>query len=254
VNFTGLLFIPNPFTAFGQRYWVCRCLKDFTCKPQKLNLDKHGDLEDEQKWWDTCLKDAEKGKILLQKLRWATLGYHHNWDTKKYSEDSRDPFPQDLATLCQYVATAVGFDDFRAQAAIVNYYHMDSTLSGHTDHSEPDNNSLLSFGSFGQSAVFLIGGPSADEKPTAMLIHSGDIVIMSGASRLCYHGIPRIVSADTSPWNDANSSTDLSSEIIYSCMENNFWEPFGNYLKTSRINMNVRQVLKLGVRTLPQRV
>jgi len=27
-------------------------------------------------------RDAEKGKTLLQKLRWATLGYHHNWDTK----------------------------------------------------------------------------------------------------------------------------------------------------------------------------
>jgi len=27
-------------------------------------------------------RDTEKGKLLLQKLRWATLGYHHNWDTK----------------------------------------------------------------------------------------------------------------------------------------------------------------------------
>ena len=26
--------------------------------------------------------------------------------------------------------------DFRAEAAIVNYYPMDATLSGHTDHSE----------------------------------------------------------------------------------------------------------------------
>jgi alkylated DNA repair protein alkB family protein 1 len=53
-----------------------------------------------------------------------------------YSEDSRGPFPQDLAMLCQYVARVVGFNDFSAEAAIVNYYHMDSTLAGHTDHSE----------------------------------------------------------------------------------------------------------------------
>jgi len=52
----GLLFIPNPFTVLGQRYWVCRCLKDFTCPPQKLNLDAHGDLEDGQRWWDMCMK------------------------------------------------------------------------------------------------------------------------------------------------------------------------------------------------------
>jgi alkylated DNA repair protein alkB family protein 1 len=60
-----------------------------------------------------------------------------------YSEDSCDPFPQDLAVLCQYIARVVGFDDFHAEAAIVNYYHMDSTLSGHTDHSEPNKEAPL---------------------------------------------------------------------------------------------------------------
>lgn len=29
-------------------------------------------------WWDL----AQKNRIVLSKLRWATLGYHHNWDTK----------------------------------------------------------------------------------------------------------------------------------------------------------------------------
>jgi alkylated DNA repair protein alkB family protein 1 len=147
---------------------------------------------------------------------------------------------------------------------------------------------LLSFLSFGQSAVFLLGGLSVDEKPIAMLIHSGDIVIMSGVSRLCYHGIPRILSTDKTPWNDLDSRTEyvqricgdcsamcdagkcgstercrkeansavlpscFSSEIILSSVENCFWEPFGNYLRTSRINMNVRQVLQQGTRTLPQ--
>lgn len=53
-----------------------------------------------------------------------------------YSESSKDVFPADLTELCQYVASAIGFKDFNAEAAIVNFYHMDSTLSGHTDHSE----------------------------------------------------------------------------------------------------------------------
>jgi alkylated DNA repair protein alkB family protein 1 len=60
-----------------------------------------------------------------------------------YSEDSHDPFPEDLAMLCQHVAAVIGFEDFSAQAAIVNYYHMDSTLSGHTDHSEPNKDAPL---------------------------------------------------------------------------------------------------------------
>jgi hypothetical protein len=81
---SGVLFIPNPFTRAGQQYWIRRCLKDFTCKPSRINLDVHGDLGDEEKWWETCLKlkETQGGKTLFHKLRWATLGYHHNWDTK----------------------------------------------------------------------------------------------------------------------------------------------------------------------------
>lgn len=131
--------------------------------------------------------------------------------------------------------------------------------------------------------MFLLGGLSVDEKPTAMLIHSGDIIIMSGVSRLCYHGIPRILPTDKTPWNVVDSREEctqkncdssvmcdaedygsvnshrketnstffpsyFSSEIINSCVENYFWEPFGNYLRTSRINMNVRQVLQPAVK------
>ena len=36
-----------------------------------------------------------KDSIWLDKLRWATLGYHHNWDTKKYSMKSVSGMPTD---------------------------------------------------------------------------------------------------------------------------------------------------------------
>jgi alkylated DNA repair protein alkB family protein 1 len=61
-----------------------------------------------------------------------------------YSEDSHDPFPEDLDMLC--LATALDLNDFCVQAAIVNYYHMDSMLSGLTDHSESNKDvPLFSF-------------------------------------------------------------------------------------------------------------
>nr|CAD7457303.1 unnamed protein product [Timema tahoe] len=302
----------------GQRYWVCRCLRDYTHKPQRLNLDAHGDLKNGEKWWELCNKSIENKQRLLKKLRWATLGYHHNWDSKMYSQEAHDTFPADLATICQFVARVAGFEDFSAEAAIVNFYHMDSTLSGHTDHSEVDRNApLLSFrggqecsatvlqvscsgwagilitrrwtgmlrycpsgkllllgwhadhsevdrnapllslripsflysidklnmeletraasykevatafgflcrlttnndeehkssaNDFGQSAIFLIGGLTVEEKPTALLVESGDIVIMSGRSRLCYHGVPRITPASHTPWTEITSVEDL---------------------------------------------
>ena len=75
----------------------------------------------------------------------------------------------------------------------MNYYHMDSTLSGHTDHSEKDLARPLLSLSFGQSAIFLIGGATKQTRPKALLLNSGDIVVMSGESRLAYHGVPKIL-------------------------------------------------------------
>jgi len=115
----------------------------------------------------------------------------------------------------------------------VNYYHLDSTLSGHTDHSEKDLSipllsirldniptitsllhttsfctqniyiymrnlypplvGLYLFCSFGQSSVFLVGGKTRQVRPKAMMLHSGDIVIMSNESRLAFHGVPKVL-------------------------------------------------------------
>lgn len=59
----------------------------------------------------------------------------------------KDDFPTDLARLSNVVASvACDCPDFTAQAAIINFYHMDSTLSGHKDYSEMNMDApLLSF-------------------------------------------------------------------------------------------------------------
>ena len=115
----------------------------------------------------------------------------------------------------------------KAEAAIVNYYYMNSTLCAHTDHSEYDalTKPLISF-SFGNAAVFLIGGHTKSEcQPSPILLRSGDIILMTGTSRLCFHAVPRILA-------DANLSENIddSDEICWS------------YIHDKRININVRQV------------
>lgn len=83
------------------------------------------------------------------------------------------------------------------------------------------------FYSFGLSAIFLIGGRSLDVKPTAILIRSGDTIIMSKESRLCYHGVPKVFSAENNQ---------------YLNYENEWEDSFKNYMQVTRININVRQV------------
>ena len=96
----------------------------------------------------------------------------------------------------------------------MNFYHMDSNIGGHTDHSEFDLSApLLSFRcvhsstkfailsasmlvcgcSFGQEAIFLLGGESPVVRPVAIRVRSGDLMVMAGPSRLSYHGVPRIL-------------------------------------------------------------
>ena len=46
--------------------------------------------------------------------------------------------------------------------------------------------------SLGDSAKFRIGGRERSDKTTSFDLHSGDVLVMGGASRLAYHGIDRI--------------------------------------------------------------
>ena len=72
----------------------------------------------------------------------------------------------------------------------------------------------LSNCSFGQSAVFLIGGETKSVRPSALLLQSGDIVIMSGPSRTVFHGVPKVVS----PSADTLVPETLSRRVLAECI------------------------------------
>ncbi|KAK0163391.1 hypothetical protein PV327_007076 [Microctonus hyperodae] len=244
----GLIFIRNPFTPVGQRFWITKCLKDYSKKPNKLNIDVHNILQSKETWWDICTTNKQRGTDLIPKLRWATLGYHHNWDTKHYSEDSKTEIPEELSKMTKIIAQSVGFHDFIAEAAIINYYRMNSTLAGHVDHSEVNIEAPLISISFGQTAIFLIGGLSQNNPANAIFLRSGDVVIMSGKSRMCYHGVPRILSTKNPVWNVDDDEPDNNIMSI----NNNDWNKAKVFITDTRINMNVRQVLKTGQISLHQ--
>ncbi|XP_058511575.1 nucleic acid dioxygenase ALKBH1 isoform X2 [Ochotona princeps] len=237
-----------------QWHWVKQCLKLYSQKPNVCNLDKHMTEEEIQDVWEQSkaslrCKEVNKRRprSLLEKLRWVTLGYHYNWDSKKYSADHYTPFPSDLAFLSEQVAAACGFQGFRAEAGILNYYRLDSTLGIHVDRSELDHSKpLLSF-SFGQSAIFLLGGRQREEMPTAMFMHSGDIMVMSGFSRLLNHAVPRVLPHPAGEGLprclETPLPTDLPGDSVVQPCSLEDWQVCSSYLKTARVNMTVRQVL-----------
>ncbi|XP_063804284.1 nucleic acid dioxygenase ALKBH1 [Pseudophryne corroboree] len=254
----GFLFIENPFLPGWQHRWVRQCLKLYPRKPNVCNLDLHMNPDSTADLWSASQSQLRRKssqrrseKTLLEKLRWVTLGFHYNWDTKRYHGENHSDFPVELAELSRSVAVACGFPVFKAEAAILNYYRMDSSLGIHVDESELDRQSpLLSF-SFGQSSIFLLGGLSRDLSPTAMMMNSGDIMVMSGPSRLLYHAVPRILHHPAGGILPPSLSAPPPSEdsgynpLIEPCSTED-WEVCETYLQTSRINMTVRQVLEEG--------
>ncbi|KAI5102003.1 nucleic acid dioxygenase ALKBH1, partial [Silurus meridionalis] len=254
-GYPGFLFIANPFLPGSQRYWVKQCLKTYTQKPNVCNLDMHMSPAETQNIWeksvDTIRKKGQREpRTLLEKLRWVTLGYHYNWDTKTYSPDHYTPFPEDLHSLSHKVAAGCGFPGFKAEAGILNYYRSDSSLGIHVDESELDHSPPLVSFSFGQTAVFLLGGSRRQDPPTAMFMRSGDIMVMSGSSRLLYHAVPCIVPAPAGyplpSCLDLPDNTDEARDGVIKAVCGKDWEVCSTYLKTSRINMTVRQVLGSG--------
>ena len=209
----GIHVIRNPFKSEGISFWTQRCLQDFS---KSVNNIQNSD------WY--C--DVQKNPRLLDKLRWATLGYHHDWNTKEYKTDQKDwNFPPDLGELCQILLRQIPeFEelDYKAQAAIVNFYPLDATLSGHVDFSEPNKEAPLVSISLGQSAIFLIGGPSKKERPDAIFLRNGDVLVMSHQARQSYHAVPKILKCDE----------EFSEDDVF-C---------NKYLTSHRINLNVRQV------------
>lgn len=124
--------------------------------------------------------------------------------------------------------------------------------------------SNFAFCSFGQDALFLLGGLTKATKPVCLSLHSGDVCIMYGDCRLVYHAVPRILPADqdnlkhcynfngdspchgnkTSEENDPKSP-DVSEGLAARRQEVE-WGLFSQYVQCTRINMNVRQVLPPG--------
>jgi len=230
----GFYVILNAFSPEDTHHWTRECLVKYSSSEYRRNID--GQLAVEN-WFPAAQEDP----ALVDKLRWSTLGYHHNWDTKKYSDDVKGEFPSDLASVCKYLASALGYTSYEAEAAIVNFYPPTSTLSGHTDHSEPNLNAPLFSLSFGASAVFLLGSPSLDTEPVPYLIKSGTVVVMTKEARLSYHAVPRII-CDTKdvPGNkSAKETPQISATDSLKKCGNEFIK---EYLTRHRINLNIRQV------------
>lgn len=125
-------------------------------------------------------------QVLEKKLRWMTLGGQYDWTNKVYPAEPPPEFPTDIAEFINSL-----FPNVNAQAAIVNLYSPGDTLSMHRDVSEEIDRGLVSI-SLGCDCVFIIGledKATHDIQKLVIRLKSGDALLMTGESRLAWHGV-----------------------------------------------------------------
>lgn len=118
-------------------------------------------------------------------------------DARGYRYESRDPetgldwpeMPPALHELAVTAAAEAGFPGFDPDTCLVNRYAVGAGMGLHRDGDEQDFAAPIVSVSLGLPATFLIGGLDKADKPQAIRLESGDVLVFGGPARLLFHGI-----------------------------------------------------------------
>jgi alkylated DNA repair protein alkB family protein 1 len=163
-------------------------------------------------------------------------------------------------------------------------------MGGHRDDLELDRTKPVVSISLGLPAVFLLGGKSKEEEPViGILVRPGDVMLLAGGSRLCFHGMARVIpkevvlprpsleeymTVDSDVDGDGDDGVHYKSQMGSwndECMKMNEASTSGiqpillselitpeidvdavaEFLSEHRININLRQVLPNGMDRIP---
>ncbi|MBX5000522.1 alpha-ketoglutarate-dependent dioxygenase AlkB [Rhizobium lentis] len=96
--------------------------------------------------------------------------------------------PQQLLDIWDDVS---GYDK-PPQACLVNFYADDARMGLHQDRDEEDLQAPVVSISLGNSCLFRVGGLNRNDPTLSFKLSSGDVVVLEGEGRLCFHGVDRI--------------------------------------------------------------
>ncbi len=88
-----------------------------------------------------------------------------------------------------HAVSAVGFDP---EACLVNFYDAGAKMGLHQDRDEREFGAPVVSVSLGDTCLFRIGGDQRGSPTRSFRLHSGDVVVLGGASRMAFHGVDRI--------------------------------------------------------------
>ncbi|MGB0134677.1 DNA oxidative demethylase AlkB [Dokdonella sp.] len=123
-------------------------------------------------------------------------------DRRGYRYEPRDPLtqrawppmPAVFSVLAAEAAAMIDVPDFIPDGCLINRYQPGARMALHQDRDEGDLGAPIVSVSLGLPAVFLFGGCLRADKPVAVPVRHGDVIVWGGASRLRFHGVRPIKS------------------------------------------------------------
>ncbi|MDR7145962.1 alpha-ketoglutarate-dependent dioxygenase AlkB [Rhizobium sp. BE258] len=81
------------------------------------------------------------------------------------------------------------------QACLINFYADDAKMGLHQDKDEQDLRAPVVSISLGNTCLFRVGGTTRTDRTQSLKLASGDVIVLGGDGRLCFHGVDRIYPA-----------------------------------------------------------
>lgn len=118
-------------------------------------------------------------------------GYRYQ-DFHPITKKSWSKIPSNITNIWQELINA----NTKPDCCLVNCYDKNAKMGLHIDNDEKDFSYPVLSISIGASALFRFGGLKRSDKTQSIKLNNGDIIILSGKSRLIYHGIDKIYPND----------------------------------------------------------
>lgn len=123
-------------------------------------------------------------------LGWVTdktRGYRYQADHPA----TGNPWPAMPASLLDIWNSVSGYSS-SPQVCLINFYTEAAKMGLHQDRDEEDFDAPVVSISLGDTCLFRVGETVRGGRTASFKLKSGDIVVLGGEGRLCFHGVDRI--------------------------------------------------------------
>lgn len=122
------------------------------------------------------------------RLGWVSDRQGYRYAARHPGGGAWPPIPPAVLAIWRDLVSA----DRDPDCCLVNWYGAGARMGLHQDRDEGDFSWPVLSISLGDEALFRIGGTTRADKTASVWLRSGDVAVMGGAARLCFHGIDRV--------------------------------------------------------------